>query len=51
MIVQLINPPYFTLIHKQSGRKFNTFNTEFISYDDEKFEMLKKDPKQEKLIF
>lgn len=37
MIITLHNPEYFTLIHKKSGKKINTLNSTFISYDDEKF--------------
>ena len=33
----IYNPQYFVLVHKQSGKKFNTRNTEIIKYDDEKF--------------
>jgi hypothetical protein len=52
MIVNLKNPPYFTLVHKQSGKKFNTWNCDEISYDDEKFDIIYPDkiPEQKTLI-
>jgi len=49
MKVEINNPDYFTLIHRQSGRKINTYNSVYISYDDEKFEIYKK-PEQTKIF-
>jgi len=53
MIITLHYPPYFTLIHKKSGKKFNTFGVTFISYEDSKFDRIDKStkkPYQNKLI-
>ena len=52
MQVTLENPEYFTLIHKLSGRKINTWNCDYIQYNDEKFEKVlpKRKMIQEKLI-
>ena len=49
MIKIIQNPPYMTLIHRQSKKKFNTFGTDFLNYDDEKFEVINKQ-KQNKLL-
>lgn len=35
----IYNPPYMILIHKNSGRKLNTRNSEFIAYEEEKFDV------------
>jgi hypothetical protein len=48
MIIQINNPEDFTLIHKKTGLKVNTFNSTFISYDDEKW--YKKGEEQQKLL-
>lgn len=50
MLIEIEYPQYFTLIHKKSGLKFNTYNTEFIGYDDEKFIKEEKQSKQSKLF-
>lgn len=50
MIITLNNPPFIKLTHKQSGKKFNTSNTESISYDDEKFEIENNNEKQKNLF-
>ena len=42
MIKIIQNPPYMTLIHKQSGKKYNTFGVDFLSYDEDKFEVENK---------
>ena len=50
MIKTIQNPPYFTLVHKKSGRKVNTFNCDFISYDSNKFDKEDDGKKQNKLL-
>lgn len=47
MIINLLKSWYFKLAHKKSGRQFDTFGTDEISYDDEKFEVVKKEPKKQ----
>lgn len=39
MIKTIINPPYIILIHKISGRKYNTKNSDYIQYDDKKIDI------------
>lgn len=48
MIIVIENPEYFTLVHKKTGLKVNTFNSTFISYDDDKWH--KKGDEQGKLL-
>lgn len=50
MEVVIENPPYFTLVHKQSGMKFNTWESDLIKYDDEKFDIIYPEKKQKKLF-
>lgn len=52
MIKEIYNPPRFTLVHKRSNRRiYIDRDTEYLSYDDEAFIVIRPDQAQPKLFF